>query len=251
MRSVSCLAGDIHKSRRPFFSDVEIALRCDAKIRETSLPVPGDLIPRLDGGYWIRTNRSDSRERQRFTVCHEIGHILFQTKSFFPEQFSHPLRQGYDAVIEEKVCDKVARTLLMPADVYRNEARSLPVSIDSVAELAQLFWVSWDAAFVRLLELRPWGCAWAQWREDANIIKPVWWSPRWRDAVGERHTILRCLDAVAVSARAAHRRGIIVRQELSGGWTAESVRLNWRGRESVISMFRHAERLAPWIPVAN
>ena len=251
MRSVGHLAGDIHERRSPFYSDVEMALRCDAKIRMTQLPVPGDIIPRLDSGYWIRINERDSRERQRFTVCHEIGHILFQTTAMFPEQFSHPLQQRYNAAIEERICDKIATALLMPAEVYRREARALPVSLDSLAELAQTFWVTRDAAFVRLLELRPWRCAWAQWLNDGSgdAIRPVWWSPRHSpDADIERDTVFRCLRAVGASATAARRSGAVERQRLSGGWTVESIRLAWRGRQSVMSMFRHTERLAPWIP---
>lgn len=251
MRSVARLAGDLHEDRRPFYSDVEIALRCDAKIRAVSFPIPGDVIPRLEGGYWIRTNKNDSRERQRFTVCHEVGHILFQTSALFPEQFSHPLQQRYDAIIEESVCDKIATSLLMPADAYRREALALPVTLDSVSELAEVFWVTRDAALVRLLELRPWRCAWVQWRigRDGDALEPTWWSPRHTlDTPVDRLTVLRCLHAVVDSVQVAYHSGRVARHRLTDDWTVESTRVEWRRQRSVISMLHHAERLAPWMP---
>ena len=254
MRAVAVLAGDLHENRQPPYSEIEIALRSDAKVRAMSLPIDGDLIPRLEGGYWIRINKNHSPERQRFTVCHEVGHILFQTSALFPETFSHPTQQRFDALIEEKVCDKIATALLMPATIYRVKALSVRTTLDSLSQLGATFGVTCDAALIRLLELRPWRCAWVQWRigQGGDVLEPMWWSPRRnQDVMVERANVLRWVPAVVDSVRDAYRSGRIVGHRLTGDWIVESVRVDWRRRRSVMSLLHHPRRLAPWTSAAG
>jgi Zn-dependent peptidase ImmA (M78 family) len=101
----------------------------------------------------IHTRRTDSEERRRFTVGHEISH------TFFPG-FQDQRRSRSDATVgqfdrnrtEEYLCDIGAAELLLPRAELRPR---LPrqVDLDAVIELASLFEATIEATALRVAAL--------------------------------------------------------------------------------------------------
>lgn len=96
----------------------------------------------------ILINKSDSMERRRFTIAHELGHIVY-----------HPLRSSLvsgepiDRRIDriEVACSHFAACLLMPRQWVKRSMTERPYQ--NLDLLAQLYGVSRTTAMRRLMEL--------------------------------------------------------------------------------------------------
>lgn len=101
----------------------------------------------LEGRWVIILNQGDGRQRARFTLAHEIGHIALG-------ECGAGRRRPLGWRIEEALCDVFAAELLMPAPWLRREWRGLRgEEAERVAALARRFDVSRAAARRRLREL--------------------------------------------------------------------------------------------------
>jgi Zn-dependent peptidase ImmA (M78 family) len=103
----------------------------------------------------VQIRGSDSPERQRFTICHEILHTFFP--GFREERRSRTDRLvgSYDrSQLEEYLCDIGAAELLLPRQSF---LAALPVEpqIDDIIELAALFDASLEATAIRMVNLAP------------------------------------------------------------------------------------------------
>lgn len=118
----------------------------------------------------ISTRLSDSEERQRFTVGHEISHTFFP--GFREERrFRRDLSVGRfePNILEEHLCDAGAAELLLPrAEILHRMGCEL--TIDAVLELAPVFQATAEATARRLVSLAS--------RPAAIAIL----EPRWRKA---------------------------------------------------------------------
>ncbi|QYN02762.1 ImmA/IrrE family metallo-endopeptidase [Pseudomonas protegens] len=99
----------------------------------------------------IRYNPREPQTRQRFTIAHELGHLLMG--HIRPGQRAHrdPMR-SYDAYHErpmERQANEFAAQLLMPESVVRMAAKSNP----NTQDLARNFNVSADAMGYRIRNL--------------------------------------------------------------------------------------------------
>ncbi len=88
----------------------------------------------------IVVNRKQCRERQRFTIAHELGHMVLE------------VRTGID---EEKAAHRFAGAFLMPAETLRAEIGRFRKSIgwSELFELKRIFGVSVQALTYRCKEL--------------------------------------------------------------------------------------------------
>ena len=97
------------------------------------------------GGYRIVCSTAQPRSRQRFTIAHELAHVILERTG------RNAPRVG-DSV--ERVCDMLAAECLMPTSVF--EARlALAPRLRDVAELARIFETSITATAIRCAQLRP------------------------------------------------------------------------------------------------
>lgn len=116
---------------------------------------------------------NDGRQRQRFTMAHEIAHLCFgRSDVAFPvERTRGPSSAGRLERREEALCNRIAAELLMPR---REVARFLSPSSPSFGVLqgfASHFDVSVMAGLVRIRELRYWSVAEARWRYESRPEK--------------------------------------------------------------------------------
>ncbi len=98
---------------------------------------------------WL--NAADSLERKRFTLAHEIGHIVLGGKEdnyvdYRTQAFSDPKVREHEAVIDE-----FAGCLLMPEAIFTDTWHNYQGKLVSLAEL---FCVSSNAVFFRARQLQ-------------------------------------------------------------------------------------------------
>ena len=89
-----------------------------------------------NGKHYICTNANDRPERQRFTVCHELGHCVL----------GHPSEHGQSTwwsyakkPLAEILCDVFAAELLLPSGLFKPEAEKVSISLSSIDNLAAGF----------------------------------------------------------------------------------------------------------------
>ena len=109
-----------------------------------------------DLGGCIAVNFHHPEERRRWSMAHEYGHFL--TSRFRPELTA--LRQAGRVSASERFADAFAAALLMPAQGLRrrfyqiSRAADGAVTAAEICRLAHYYFVSVEAMFLRLEELR-------------------------------------------------------------------------------------------------
>lgn len=112
------------------------------------------LIESKDGSYTIKINRHETRERQRFTLAHEIAHFLLHRDAIDKDgeirdnvlyRSSQPERLEYEA-------NRLAADLIMPIDQVESDLAiiNVPVSDTVIECLAREWQVSKAAMEIRL-----------------------------------------------------------------------------------------------------
>ena len=97
----------------------------------------GQTFP-IGGKHIVTVNGNHSEERQRFTVLHEIAHIVLElpsqhhgTNITTADMLSYRRRPK-----EEILCDVFAAECLLPYDQFRKDVEDVDVSMDAVKSLA-------------------------------------------------------------------------------------------------------------------
>ena len=144
------------------------------EISYESFPGSGELH-KENGEYRIICSSDQPRSRQRFTVAHELAHVILDRTG------RNAPRTGTSV---ERVCDMLAAECLMPKSVF--EAR-LPsnLTINDVASLARTFRTSITATAIRCAQCRPicvfgvsadhvtWGCGGIRPRAVTYLLDEV------------------------------------------------------------------------------
>ena len=116
------------------------------------------LIESRDGSYTIKINRHETRERQRFTLAHEIAHFLLHRDVInrHGEIRDNVLyRSGQPEQLEYEA-NRLAADLIMPFDQVESDLAemSVPVSDTVIERLAREWQVSKAAMEIRLSYLQ-------------------------------------------------------------------------------------------------
>lgn len=118
---------------------------------------------------FLREGRSPTR--QRFTLAHELAHLLLLGDTDVASVEFRQVQRGRD--VEENLCDDIAAALLMPAEWIRGRFSSRPMTLPTVRDLAQECEVSMAATLVRLDEVCGWRAALLRWREEGGRFRFV------------------------------------------------------------------------------
>jgi|ERR1051325_1049519 Zn-dependent peptidase ImmA (M78 family) len=154
--------------------EVEPLLRClnvEVRYEEGDDDVSGGLY-RLPDGPIIGVNSHHSHPRQRFTIAHEIGHLLLHDLPVFVDESFELPPDGVNSQREQPTfrrdtisslaidpveieANKFAASLLMPLAFLRVDLAQVPQPLraDSVKELAARYKVSQLAMVLRLTNL--------------------------------------------------------------------------------------------------
>ncbi len=135
-------------------------LNISVKVAPMKTGVSGQ-ISREGEGYLIRINRNESRERQRFTIAHELAHFLLHrdTIDSSPDGITDNVlyRSGAPETIEFEA-NRLAADLVMPRELVENrlaEEFGGVVTDATIEGLADAFEVSKAAMEIRLSTLVP------------------------------------------------------------------------------------------------
>lgn len=112
------------------------------------MPLDGALRRLTNGNFDIVVRESASSTRRRFSVAHELGHVLFYHHAPLSKAAQAAARRRAPAE-EERLCNIVAEELLMPAATVERVLRE-SASVDRILQLAADCHVSIEAALFRL-----------------------------------------------------------------------------------------------------
>lgn len=138
----------------------KLATSLGVKIKVSSLGagVSGQ-ISREDGGYVIRVNRNETRERQRFTIGHELAHFLLHRVVIdaSPNGITDTVlyRSGAPEHVEFEA-NRLAADIVMPMELVEHELQEDfggRITEASIEALANRFEVSKAAMEIRLSNL--------------------------------------------------------------------------------------------------
>jgi hypothetical protein len=135
--------------------DVEaIAWHLGAKVKYGLLTNCEARIVGIDDAAVITVDKRASLQRQRFSICHELGHWIYHRRQMLSCHADEIERPSANSSNQERVADRFASELLMPSYLFIAIAESLgPPSMRVVHRLSEIFNVSRTAAAIRLVEL--------------------------------------------------------------------------------------------------
>lgn len=100
-----------------------------------------------------------SPARRRFTIAHEIAHLLIGHENEFVAR-----REGIPDNETERTCDQIAAGLLLPYRWIQDSFSNNPQSLETVREVVHGAQVSMGAALVRMKEVLGWHLSLLRWR---------------------------------------------------------------------------------------
>ena len=109
-----------------------------------------------DGRHYICVNANDRPERQRFTACHEIAHIVLGLPS---DHEQLPWWSYAKRPLNEILCDVFAAELLLPYGLFKRFVDKAEISLAAIDELAGQFETSTTAAGSRFAAVAGFPCA--------------------------------------------------------------------------------------------
>lgn len=109
-----------------------------------------------DGKHYVCVNANDGPERQRFTVCHELAHIVLGLPS---DHKAQPSWSYAKRPLAEILCDVFAAELLLPYRTFKEVVEKMPMGIASVEDLAGRFQASSTATGSRFAAVVAAPCA--------------------------------------------------------------------------------------------
>ena len=108
------------------------------------------------GKHYICVNTKDSRERQRFTVCHEMAHIILD----LPSDHSTGPSWSYARKPQNEIfCDVFASELLFPYKLCKPLIDDVAIGLDAIDDLARRFEASTMATGSRFATFSSVPCA--------------------------------------------------------------------------------------------
>lgn len=114
----------------------------------------------IAGRHCIFVNGRHSPERQRFTVMHEIGHLVLGLPSVHEQKIGTQALYSYTVRPKEEVlCDVFAAECLLPSDFFKKDLDQSSVGFDSVARLAARYQASLTSTGSRFAFLHDEPCA--------------------------------------------------------------------------------------------
>ena len=158
------------------------------QIRYTSSASVHGRIFWRNNGYTVEIASNLNRERQRFTLAHEIGHTFFQpVESERKERSRDPNVSSREMSEEETLCDIAAAEMLMPAaagilgfrvlspsditmacNSFLSRVCDYGPSVRAIFLLAREFGTSLTATSRRLAEMAMWRCHIGFWKLERH-----------------------------------------------------------------------------------
>jgi len=122
-------------------------------IEERNMKIEGYLGLDSKDQLIIRYKSGTKQERSRFTIAHEVGHIIISI--ILNEKIVKPVARGSIErnQCEERIANRIAAILLMPENIFLHDLRKLKIKWSHLNHLAKHYHVSRSALVRRLTEL--------------------------------------------------------------------------------------------------
>jgi hypothetical protein len=163
-RQVCELLGEAQVASPPVPLDLLASFRGVVAVEVVDMPHSGVLLAPDQQVFRIRIRAADPPGRQRFSVAHEITHLLI------PGYHEHPMDKvdGLTGEFpsgdeEEYLCDIGASNMLLPEAMVRAECSRLRPSMESLFAMAELFQSSLESTALRIDQLLVWPCVPVVW----------------------------------------------------------------------------------------
>jgi len=145
----------------------------------------GLLSATRSGTYVATLRKGQSESRKRFTLAHELGHVIVHTSigrraPVTTNELFHCQATTPEEKEEERLCDLLASQLLMPQPQFAQAIQEIGVSAETIPDIAQRFAVSLEAVSKRLLAVLPYEMGIGYWYlsdNNANFM-PKWYLTR-------------------------------------------------------------------------
>ena len=116
-----------------------------AGVVDDDIPVVGELRHEKDA-LWVVCAVGQSAVRRRFTIAHELAHVLIESSG------PRAPRVGADL---ERICDMLAAEILMPGPVFECALGDAPLNAEAIRTLASRFETSLAATAIRCADFQP------------------------------------------------------------------------------------------------
>lgn len=148
------LAKQIGKSSSTFPPNLmELARRLQVyAVEPANISIDGYLGRLANGELVIRYKETNSRVRNRFTIAHELGHILLYRASGreIPDRTTRSLVR---CSFEERYANRLASELLMPQELIEDAITTNGIQWKTIYQQCRRFDVSFTAMLMRFLEV--------------------------------------------------------------------------------------------------
>ncbi len=156
LKECSRLIEEAKIEKSPINLQLLASLQDIRKISEEEMPEAGKLIPLAKGGLIVHLRASDSKERKKFSLGHEIGHTFFPNFKLKPQTRIDKETGEYNQRDRiECLCDYAASNLLMPYKLFKPEFDRLGFSLNSLQEISKTFQASLEATSLRMVGMSP------------------------------------------------------------------------------------------------
>lgn len=167
--------------------------------------------------------------RQRFTIAHELGHLVLATHG--RDFVAHRMWPGVDQ--EERFCDEFAAALLLPRVWVISRFRRAPVTLQTARNLAETTGASLSASVVRLRELVGWRHSLLHWRRSDGQWRLASTAGVPRDLHNRITSTAATREVLEHSARQSPHRRTHLPIAIDGVSTEVNVELSIRGRGAI------------------
>lgn len=129
----------------------------------------------------ITIDATASRERQRFSAAHELGHWMHDRGSVSLACDEERMVRGWREDDPELRANRYAAGLLLPERLFKPRARGLPPTFETARRLAVIFQTSLSATAVRMIDNNEYPCMLVcatggkrEWFRRSRLVEEIW-----------------------------------------------------------------------------
>lgn len=168
---------------RPPYNPFKVAEGMGVVVKMRYLSGLDGYVEVVDGRYVATINQRPNEGRQRFTLAHELCHVLLmqRAEAGMPLPLIRYRTKGVVSGLhqdpqEERLCNYFAGELLIPSDELRPHFLNQPVTPSAIWGFAKMYDVSAQAAAVQIMRVsrRKTVCC-AMWSLESLWPLPIWW----------------------------------------------------------------------------
>lgn len=123
------------------------------------------------GRYLAVVNSTQFPTRRRFSLAHEIAHVVLAGEIADPKFRYTECSAARNNPIE-RACNELASAMLMPESVFRQHANAQGWGLKGIESLSGIFDTSFEATIRRCIDLSIEPLFMVKWRLDAETLRP-------------------------------------------------------------------------------